>query len=79
MKKILFRHYENRSKVYEWFCNMYGWPQDVDGFEHEPTQIKKGYQWAYGNTDLIDPQTYQPMRAIWCSDEMFTMYVLRWK
>lgn len=78
MKKILLRSPQG-WRVQTWFYDMFGHPQEWDGFDGDLTQFNDNHQWAYGNTDLIDPVTYDPRRAIWCSDEMYTMYLLRWK
>lgn len=81
MRKIILRGpgILRHSNIVKWFYELYGSPQEWGGTVIGPEQLKKNFQWAYGNTDVIDSQTFEPFRAIWCGDKIYTMYLLRWK
>jgi hypothetical protein len=69
-------HTPRSMEVLSWFYDTFGEPQEWGGIMSEPVQLKSGYQWANGQHSTNYHDEASP--CIWCTEQAFMMYSLRW-
>lgn len=65
-------------EVHNWFVVTYGQPQRYFAVMKEPTRLGISYKWASGEHRSTTGRA-EFYRSIWCDDEIYAWYVLRWK
>jgi len=75
MKRIELNYLFN--EVHVWFSETYGMPLHWTNIITEPKELE-GKHWAVGSMLYNDGQ-YDTVACIWCDEEAYTMYSLRWQ
>lgn len=77
LKKVyLPDHHLGAMNVIVWFCDMFGPPQEWNDIFREPTSIDEGFNWINGR--IVPPGWLQSTPVIWCREEVYTWYKLKW-
>lgn len=75
MRRIELTHLFN--DIHVWFYHTFGQPEHWTSIITEPDTLESNYNWAVGQM-LYNDGAYDTVTCIWCNEEAYTAYALRW-